>query len=221
MQRPIRQTIQHVLQHSATNDSIVLVASSLGSKMTFDTIERWGTSDAADEFAGRTTDIIMLANQVPLLNLGSRTIANGVVAEETSLKSFLRRGQQRRTEKLQSPALNTPTVTNVVQVIAATDPNDLLSFPVRPRDIPPPTVQNGRIVEVIGANIYSHNAWVIPWLFENPSPAHTGYDANGWLLDRLVRGITANKRCFKELEPLPCPCEETEKPDQRGPGKKF
>jgi hypothetical protein len=73
-------------------------------------------------------------------------------------------------------------------------------------------------IEIVGANIYSHNAWAIPWLVENPDPAHTAYDANGWLLDRLVRGFWSDKPCFPKPVPFDPPCESNQK---RAPGKRF
>lgn len=213
MQKPIRQTIDYVMKEMGTNDRIVLVASSLGSKMTFDTVEQWRSANT-EEFAGRTTDIIMLANQVPLLNLGSREIKDGRIVEPTnSLRSFLIRSQRRKAQKIREQKAagesTTAIITNRIHVIAATDPNDMLSFPLRDRDIPDPEFVDGRRIDVVGVNIYSHNAWSIPWLFENPLPAHTGYEDNGWLMDRLVRGFNSKgRRCLPAPEPLEPQCDE-------------
>jgi len=196
MQEPIRQTIDRVEKHAGPNDKIVLVASSLGSKMTFDTVEEWASEDRkVKHFAGRTSDILMLANQLPLLHLaaGSNVFEH---PHETSVKAFVRisRAQQ---QKAPQPPDSEDTNWFNINVVAATDPNDLLSYPLRDEDVVPDDPEDEGQVKVVVSNIYSHNAWAIPFLFEHPGNAHTDYDQNQWLIKRLVRGF-ANKK-----DPLP------------------
>jgi hypothetical protein len=212
MQKPIQQTIEYVVKNAGNDDDIVLVASSLGSKMTFDAVQRLG-SESADEFAERTTDIIMLANQISLLNLGTRKISHGTIeAPGGSLSNFLMRSQTFKAQRVRQRKRLPPSavITNVIHVVAATDPNDLLSFPLRDRDIPLPQTTDGTTIEIVGSNIYSHNAWAIPWLFANPLKAHNGHDQNRWLLKRLVKGFTSKQTCFPEAEPLKPPCPDVQ-----------
>jgi hypothetical protein len=124
----------------------------------------------------------MLANQIPLLNLGART---------NSLKAFLGKSAQ---EKQGAP--DTEHVNKVINVVAATDPNDILSYPLRPEDVVP-TEEND--TSVVLSNIYSHNAWAILGFLVWPTSAHEDYDKNAWLINKLVKGYSEPRHeCYKK-----------------------
>ncbi len=104
MQLPILQSIG-IVAAAATNkyDQVVLVTHSLGSAMTFDTVVTHQSdllnAESIKRFIGRTTDIIMFANQIPLLNLALATniVGNTSVADqETPIKAFVRLARDKK-----------------------------------------------------------------------------------------------------------------------------
>ena len=54
------------------------------------------------------------------------------------------------------------------------------------------------------SNIYSHNAWEIPFLFEDPIGAHNNYPQNYWLMDKLVDGFGEMKAASSANRNLRC-----------------
>jgi hypothetical protein len=188
MQEPIFDAIQSVARQAGSNDVIVLIASSLGSKMIFDTAVNYETDTNVQRFAERTTDILMLANQLPLLHLGSGSgVGDPTQTTNTSAAKFLRLSRQRKQSHIDKHGRPANSHASVIHVVAATDPNDLLSYPLSAADVVPDDGNSGDIVIRV-SNIYTHNAWVVPWLVENPEAAHDNYDLNSWLIKQLVRG---------------------------------
>jgi hypothetical protein len=194
MQQPILQTIEEVASNTLANDVIVLVASSLGSKMTFDTVVEWQADPGVQHFTERTTDIIMLANQLPLLHLGTGTNleAGAVQAPETAIKQFLRISRRHKQNRINKEGPPRSLHDAIIHVVAATDPNDLLSYPLSKRDIIPDQ-EDGTNVTITVGNIYTHNTGAILFVFANPAAAHDNYDLNEWLLKKLVYGYASAK----------------------------
>jgi hypothetical protein len=189
MQDPILQTMQRVGGLANSNDVIVLVAESLGSKMVFDTAVAYDTDLQVQHFAERTTDIIMLANQLPLLHLGTGTNleADASQAPETGAKQFLRMMRTHKQNRIDKERKAGNPRQAAIRVVAATDPNDLLSYPLSQRDVIPDDVTGGSVTITVG-NIYSHNTGAILFIFANPEAAHDNYGQNDWLLRSLVFG---------------------------------
>jgi len=225
MQEPIFRTLEQV-RDASTNDAdrIVFVTFSLGSKMTFDTISDNIDSPTVTDLEGKTTDIIMMANQVSLISLGITTnfdLGENTRVARTSLSKFVKRVQQQRGAKMGKrpapPPSGSGTNYFTVNVVAATDPNDALSFPITPEDVGGESdtgATNG--VRIAVANIYSHNTWLnnnwgflqsshwnqapsicpvywvtradVPLVLESPM-AHVDYDINHWLMRKLIYGI--------------------------------
>ena len=208
MQEPILQTIHHVEKQAGPHDEIVLVASSLGSKMTFDTVAEWASEEKVQNFARRTTDIVMLANQLPLLHLANTNIL--LHPRKTAVKEFVGLSREQRKKR---PLPSEPEDTNRfnINVVAATDPNDLLSYPLDDDDVKPENRDDENKVKIIVSNIYAHNAWAIPFLFENPGSAHAQYDENKWLVRQLVRGFSGKPECFPKAVPDTFTCEQIPK----------
>jgi hypothetical protein len=198
MQEPILTTIEKVA-HEATNDddNVVFITHSLGSKMALDTLLENPRKQYVMDLTGKTTDIIMLANQLPLLDLGSDTsnrlaeLQQSVPATSSVLTNFVNfAGTQKRHRHAALP--NYPDV----NIVAATDPNDALSYPLAART----DVING--IRVSFSDIYRYNSDGIftcfvlntldwPPLLESPLTAHTGYLDNMRLARKLVEGFTA------------------------------
>jgi hypothetical protein len=219
MQEPILQSIK-IVTDAVTNedDQIVLVTHSLGSVMTFDTISTSINSDSVQKFADKTTDILMLANQIPLLNLALSTnilAGSSVSAQESPIKAFVRLSKKLKQERLtrrrnESGTVSRETTTNLftVNLVAATDPNDILSWPLGTNDVMsvPDEATNSEI-KISLANIYAHNAWGIPWIAENPESAHDNYQENDWLIRQLVRGFKSRAGCFSKSVPETFCCD--------------
>jgi hypothetical protein len=165
-----------------------LIASSLGSKMIFDSAIESETDTNVQRFTERTTDIIMLANQLPLLHLGTGTnVGNPTQPADTAAKKFLRLSAQHKQRRIDRHGPPVNPHESVIHIVAATDPNDLLSYPLTSADVKPDEGDSGG-VKITVSNIYAHNAWSILFLFENPESAHDNYDQNSWLVKKLVRG---------------------------------
>jgi hypothetical protein len=190
-------------------DKVVFVTFSLGSKMTFDTVIGNTNNTAVQNLAKRAPDIIMLANQVPLLDLGMETnLSPAAITNKSSLNKFLKFIQKEQTGSKKGiepvPPSSNP-LPAVIHVVAATDPNDALSFPIEDTDIP-----SAGSIRVEAANIYSHNVWLnnnfafniwrgfpsigIPFFLESPVSAHIDYDRNRWLAKKLVNGFNKKRR---------------------------
>jgi hypothetical protein len=187
MQEPILQAIQ-IVTNAVTNedDQIVLLTHSLGSVMIFDTIATHSDLPEVKTFADRTTDIFMLANQIPLLNLALSTnlqMTPSVSAQESPIQAFVRLSKSRKhvrlaDRRLKRGSVSRETTTNLftINIIAATDPNDLLSWPLGTNDIMSvPDQAADDDIKISLSNIYAHNAWGVPWLVENPETAHNNY----------------------------------------------
>ncbi len=190
MQDPIVRTLKKVTEQTRPGDKIILVASSLGSKMTFDAVQSAEESQEPGilsqqhitDFKVRTTDIIMLANQVPLLNLGART---------NSLKAFTGKSVHEKSKSSENE-----NASFFVNVVAATDPNDLLSYPLKREDVLP---DDRHSAHVSLGNIYSHNTSAILGLFVWPTSAHEDYDKNRWVMRQLVTGFSnEGHECYKK-----------------------
>ena len=182
LQEPILQTLIKVDQEATNeNDRIIFITHSLGSKMTLDTILANTNNPAVTNLASKTADIIMLANQIPLLDLGIET--NGLNEIPTnSLRKLVHFVGTQKGQKPQRPFLE-ETRAPSLRVVAATDPNDALSFPLYPGT----NVVNGTVVST--SNIYKYNAWNFLFVVEWPVSAHTDYFANDALITKLVEGF--------------------------------
>lgn len=177
--------------------ALVFVTESLGSKVLFDAVRRLreraegadpGAEERLEAAVGRTQAVYMLANQVPLLDLAEAAVdlpdagreESAVVEPRSSLHDFLnilRAGRDEsatRSEEMRA--------FERVEVIAFTDPNDLLSYRLLPDEIgmDPSSV---RLVNVIVSNA---PAWL--GFVERPDSAHMGYRTNAAVAELLVHG---------------------------------
>jgi hypothetical protein len=73
------------------------------------------------------------------------------------------------------------------QVVAFSDPNDILSWRLEPKNLKLPRPDWG---EVAVTDVYmSNNQFSIPSLFSDPANAHTGYFVNPTVMDMLICGM--------------------------------
>lgn len=156
---------------SAQARPIVFISASLGSKVAFDAILQLQRSPvAAERSAGtrlfdRFAQIFMEANQLPILALADQEVGAGAKANiggqcPADPLSALLCGRKARPSLLQGRPL---------QVVAFTDPNDLLSYALA-RSTEPASFD---VVDVIVSNASTLFGWV-----ERPDQAHTAYEEN-------------------------------------------
>ena len=153
----------------ANGHPIVLISHSLGSMMVFETIKKLledtsiegrAAQVTAKEFLRQLRLVAMLANQLPLLDLARISPEPG---QATGMLEFLR-GESAR-----------------FPIVAVSDPNDLLTFPLPPRWSP----DSG--VRVINVRMANANAVALATAV-NPGRAHSGYFDNPCVTRLLVQG---------------------------------
>ena len=174
--------------------ALVLVAASLGSKMSFDALAEMvdRSSPARHKAAGETAVrrlglIFMEANQLPILGLADQEIESAAArslaappAPEDSLQRILR---------LKSgPQLNAATISLTgVTLVAFTDPNDLLSYRLQPSRYAVPGVA---VADVLVSNDTTYFG-----LLERPDTAHTSYGANPAVTSLISCGRPKSALC--------------------------
>lgn len=163
---------------------LVLIAESLGSKMTFDALNQMMKSSeqhanrAAVALTERISYLFMGANQLPILSLADRdthlSLTENGIKRTDSLSQFL--------ENLPQRAIASP-----ITAVAFTDPNDLLSYRLLPSQY------DGKKVAI--ANILVSNDKTYFGLLENPYTAHTTYLDNDDVSRVIVCGLPASAYC--------------------------
>lgn len=171
----IRHSLARAIDFVSTYDEsdedqqVVLISESLGSKILADAL----LQDAPNkenrlEFFAPTELVFMAANQIPLLELAD-DVEDKDSQYGSSFEQFLLSAQELRLDK---EALS-------LQVIAFTDPNDLLSYELRPSLIP--------TTNVIVSN---DKTWF--GLLERPDVAHQGYLDNDAVWKLIMCGETGD-----------------------------
>lgn len=162
----------------------VIVAESLGSKIIFDAIrEIWQESSDAQKARlapqlANVQSIFLLANQIPLLDAADRPAVQAKsLAETSSLGGMLESLSEARDEAV---SLKSAVPLPPLQIVAFTDPNDLLSY----RLIGDRLFQTD--VKVV--NVIVSNAPTYLGLFEMPDQAHCGYRWNKHVIGAVVNG---------------------------------
>lgn len=165
------------------NRRIVIDTESLGSRMVFDAIsalkidaQRSGTTTSFEEAVVPITQIYILANQLPILALARPALVQAASTTDPTasptpalvtalgvLSKARVHHQGRHPDEPQPPKLT---------LVAFTDPNDLLSYRLRPND-PAVVGTDTKVVNVITSNDSTYFGEV-----ENPLTAHEGYNKN-------------------------------------------
>ena len=183
----------------ANTDGVVVLSSSLGSKLVFDGIHQMSLSKEADKQAAgvqlwsRMRGVFMAANQIPLLSLSD---------EDALAANRLAPVAQKEGEYAPDPLaalLSAAEPWNLhgmagrppLPIVAFSDPNDLLSFSTRPYLAQLESNEHYQPVDVL-----VRNAWSLG-LFANPVTAHTGYLDNPKVLKVLFHGIDGSPEALK------------------------
>jgi hypothetical protein len=160
---------------------MIIVTQSLGSRITFDSImevrEEVGIAgrEPVDELAKRTSEVYMLANQLPLLELADVAPPSAQPNESGrpsgGLAGFLR---VRRSG---------PETGMRLAIVALTDPNDLLSYTISDTFM-------RRFNEVTFINVDVGVSGIgLFRLVANPLKAHVGHENDGRVINLIARGI--------------------------------
>jgi len=187
---------------------IFLITHSLGSVMVIETLERMlpscpsgseraqgdpsrDTSLLAREFVGRLRGVFLLANQLPLLYLAripaEPAKAVGTLPNQPTDDLVISDAANSFLKDLCSITLLVRGLAAPIPIIAFSDPNDLLTFPLpggwRDR-IAPETADRLDVINVTLNN--AHTRWF--GIVVNPSRAHTGYWASDTVVGYVVNG---------------------------------
>ncbi|HZR03699.1 MAG TPA: hypothetical protein VFA81_11060 [Burkholderiales bacterium] len=180
---------------SATGEApaVMLVSESLGSKVMFDVLQeivkgasRTAAATRAKQTLDRTRQLVMFANQVPILDLTGpkptpeqkrRGVEQG---EGSSLRTFLEALPPPPTPKgVQPRARDTRR-----RIVAFTDPNDLLSY-----RFPKGYFLESENIEAVNVLVSNDRAWF--GFLENPTTAHRTYGKNDDVMALFLCGKPA------------------------------
>ena len=180
----------------AYHDPTVIITHSLGGYMLMDAIQDElhdcqpnKGAGAAEKILEETPVIYMMANQLALLDLSTlwrdpEAPRPKMPAVEAVTKQFAKCWLTARARAKRAR----PSETAASQVVAFSDPNDILSWRLERKNLKLPRPDWG---EVAVTNVYmSNNEFSIPGLFSDPTNAHTGYFVNPRVIDMLICGMT-------------------------------
>lgn len=171
IRRAMVSALQPVLDEGGTQRPLVLVTSSLGSKIVFDALSDMldGASPASTQAIGKKTasrmgQVFMNANQMPLLGLADQNVSQpplalGSSAETASTDPLRRYLAARRQQGLAA-----------LTVVAFTDPNDLLSYRLLPSRY---AGENVFLADVLVSNVTTYFGQL-----SRPDTVHLSYSEN-------------------------------------------
>jgi hypothetical protein len=199
----------------AYHDPTVIITHSLGGYMLMDAIQAElraadckpkSIDSPAEKILENTPVIYMMANQLALLDLSTlrrdpQAPRAPTSATEAVTKQFAKCWSLARARVEATPPAPNEMPTPKSQVVAFSDPNDILSWRIEPKNLnlPRPDWR-----EVAVTNVYmSNNEFSIPGLISDPVNAHTGYFVNPTVMDMLVCGMDngAPRPCSPKVSP--------------------
>ena len=165
-----------------------IVTWSLGSKIVFDCLSRNNlatdvrdsTTAKFNKIAWHTDSVFMLANQLSLLAMTNppSTTLEAAQPDSTSLNKFLdiRNG---------AAAAGEPAPPRNLSIVAVSDPNDVLSYPISP------WLEDHGGADFVNVSVtVAHWAFFIPFLGAtiDPVTAHTGYGSDPEVTRLVIEG---------------------------------
>ncbi len=194
------------MANTIAEDDFYFITHSLGSRITLDTIQSLATRFAKapnqreiDRMQAalrqKSMTVFMLANQLPLLQLG-RAVPEVVDASEQYCGKNAKKAEARHIGQL--------------NIVALSDPNDILSYPV-PEDYAERFIDSRTCPNVVNVNL---NITPVRNLFDavsfaDPMTAHRGYHDDARVIGLMTDGLSrehraaiVRKRCdWVELRP--------------------
>jgi hypothetical protein len=189
MQFPIMRAVEAILHDYQPRDELAIITQSLGSYMCYDTLlkmsrgerimgEKEYSADVVQDLIGHTNYVFMLANQLPLLELSE--VSNPLPIRRESSTAVKALAEIRRRHK-PAARLQRQQAPLALHLVAFSDPNDLLSYPLDQSSISGNTiVYSNAVVSVERSAILGVFAW--------PMTAHTGHDKSKLVMDLLAFG---------------------------------
>jgi hypothetical protein len=189
MQFPIMRAIEAILHDYEPQDELAIITQSLGSYMCYDTLlkmsrgesimgERDYSAAVVQDLIGHTNYVYMLANQLPLLELSE--VSNPLPLRPQSATSLKALAEIRRQNKPKARRQQPPAPFSL-HLVAFSDPNDLLSYPLDRTSI------SGNMIEYSNV-VVSVERSAILGVFAWPMTAHTGHDKSKAVMDLLAFG---------------------------------
>jgi hypothetical protein len=179
IQQQMAQAILRATEGASADAPLLMLSSSLGSKILFDTLLRM--ESAAQRTIDRMAFLAMGANQIPLLSLADQQVGGAMAAAAAppdSLQALLRRHRVPAAPRGSAPRLT---------VVAFSDPNDLLSY----------TLERERYaglgVDVVNVLVSNAPTWF--GLLERPDLAHANYLLNPDVARMVACGQPRSARC--------------------------
>jgi hypothetical protein len=192
MQFPIMRAVKAVLNDFAPQDEVAVITYSLGSYMCYDTLlkmsrgesimgERDYSAGVVRDLVGQTNYVFMLANQLPLLELSE--VSNPISLRQTSSSAVKSLAEIRRQNRPKSAAQRQPAVLPL-HLVAFSDPNDLLSYPLDQHSVSGTSIAYSNVVISVQRS-------ALLGIVADPLTAHTGHERSPAVMDLLTYG---NKR---------------------------
>jgi hypothetical protein len=170
----------------------VLVAESLGSKLLFDALRKIWRGNSGPAMAAQLASVqqvYLLANQIPLLDAADLDLDAVQKRQASSIESGLSALADAHDRARRLRISSVPDL----QVIAFTDPNDLLSYRLSKEILREQRVQ---VVNVIVSNAPTYFGFV-----EMPDAAHCGYKWNLHVFGTLVHGYEGGRVIAVKSDP--------------------
>jgi hypothetical protein len=150
----------------------------------------------AEKVLENTPVIYMMANQLALLDLSTLRhdpnaprVRASKSAGERITNDFAKCWAAARAMSAAHEGRTAP----VSQVVAFSDPNDILAWRLEPRNLQFPHADWGKVAVT---NIYMSNSeFSIPGVISDPVNAHTGYFVNPTVMDMLICGANNDSPC--------------------------
>lgn len=169
--------------NDAQPDAInIFITFSLGSSILVDTIKELEKRNELKLLKNKVEMVYMLANQIPLINLGTQEINTLFKVKSTTPSQYS------QLEKVLNIPVNLEKSEDPkIRVVAFTDPNDLLSYP-----LDPDSMGNLKNMYVNAAVSIAKKTYYLPFFKQygvvNYLEAHTGYVHNPTVNNLLLYG---------------------------------
>lgn len=175
------------------NDRVVVITESLGSTIAVDTIEKLldqsislaspKSDEATNAATRRKLEALFASSDSTAGPENNAKIAFYMFANQYALLSVGRSHQSTEQKLAKTVKDNTTRSAGTVRLVAFTDPDDLLSFPMAKMH----AQVNGRpAIEV--NNVYVRNRKIAAFGFSNPGSAHLKYSENPFVLEAILDG---------------------------------
>jgi hypothetical protein len=162
----------------AADIPLVVITSSLGSKVTFDALYRLRsgaqTASAGTAVTDRIAHVYMAANQLPILGLADRSLDGSTPEAGRFPANAVGEFVAHRRARAEAAKIKLK-----LQVVAFTDPNDLLSYAL----VSAPHTRIDGVIDVIVSNDVTYFGFL-----ERPDNAHRDYLKNQSVNDRIACG---------------------------------